>query len=179
MNSVQKCLLSFFYSCKTESVKTQIVMQTGCAYTLNITIKIKDIFMLFGVWVFCGSLCVFAFVACSVSPPPQQEEEDEHDVEVDGEGSVDVFLRIQAVAHRPHHQLTVNQEKLRRKRRRRRVRDILTRHRRRTIHDGWVSFSLNKCVHPVWVLFVRHPFRWLLSHVVFFTSEYTRAPRQP
>jgi len=48
-----------------------------------------------------------------VSPPPQQVEEDEDYVQVDRESSVDVFLWIQAVAHHPHHQLTVDHQELR------------------------------------------------------------------
>lgn len=56
-------------------------------------------------------MCVY-FVY-TVSPPPQQVEEDEDYVQVDHESSVDVFLWIQTVAHRPHQQLTVDHQKLR------------------------------------------------------------------
>ena len=49
----------------------------------------------------------------TVSPPPQEGEEDEDYVQVDHESSVDVFLWIQTVAHRPHHQLTVDHQELR------------------------------------------------------------------
>lgn len=46
----------------------------------------------------------------------QEVEEDEDDVQVDHESSVDVFLWVQAVAHPPHHQLTVNHQELRQER---------------------------------------------------------------
>lgn len=55
---------------------------------------------------------VWSMCVCVVSPPPQQVEEDEHYVQVERESSVDVFLWIQTVAHRPHHQLTVNHQEL-------------------------------------------------------------------
>lgn len=55
---------------------------------------------------------MFMCVVGTVSPPPQQVEEDEDYVQVDHEGSVDVFLWIQAEAHHPHHQLTVHHQEL-------------------------------------------------------------------
>lgn len=60
------------------------------------------------VWSVC--ICVFVY---TVSPPPQEVEEDEDYVQVDHQSSVDVFLRIQTVAHHPHHQLTVDHQELR------------------------------------------------------------------
>ena len=60
----------------------------------------------------CVNVCVCVHV-CTVSPPPQQEEEDEDYVQVDHQSSVDVFLRIHTVAHRPRQQLTVDHQELR------------------------------------------------------------------
>lgn len=77
---------------------------------------IKDIFIEGAVWsVHLFTLmraCVHAVLCAPVSPPPQQVEEDENNVEIEGEGSSDVFLWIQTIAHCPHQQLTVNHQEL-------------------------------------------------------------------
>lgn len=69
----------------------------------------------------CGYVCVWCtFCVCTVSPPAQQVEEDEDDVQVEGEGSGDVLLRIQTETEQPHHQLTVQHQKLVQKKKRQR-----------------------------------------------------------
>lgn len=66
-------------------------------------------------------MCVWCtFCVCTVSPPAQQVEEDEDDVQVEGEGSGDVLLRIQTETEQPHHQLTVQHQKLVQKKKRQR-----------------------------------------------------------
>lgn len=70
------------------------------------------------VWI---CVCVWCtFCVCTVSPPAQQVEEDEDDVQVEGEGSGDVLLRIQTETEQPHHQLTVQHQKLVQKKKRQR-----------------------------------------------------------
>lgn len=60
----------------------------------------------------CVYMCVYMYGVYTVSPLPQQVEEDEDYVQVDHESSVDIFLWIQAVSHRPHQQLTVDHQEL-------------------------------------------------------------------
>lgn len=93
----------------------------------------------------CSLECAFVYInAClctccvaPVSPPPQQVEEDESNVEIEGEGSSDVFLWIQTIAHCPHQQLTVNHQELRQ--------------RRRGVEEEWTRWEINRWI--PWVEF--------------------------